>query len=70
MRRTGHLEDVPDYLTKSEDFVGARAPVEPGLNFCKGLFEWYSGNANEALKLFNRWKRLARTVNTKNMYTL
>jgi tetratricopeptide repeat protein 21B len=54
MRRTGHLEDVPDHLNKSEEFVGARAPVEPGLNFCKGLFEWYSGNANGALKLFNR----------------
>ena len=30
MRRTGHLEDVPDYLSKSEEFVGARAPIEPG----------------------------------------
>jgi len=55
MRRTGHLEDVPEYLTKSEEFVGARAPIEPGLNFCKALFEWYSGNPNAALKLFNRF---------------
>ena len=30
MRRTGHLEDVPDHLSKSEEYVGARAPVEPG----------------------------------------
>jgi hypothetical protein len=31
----GHLEDVPDYLKKSEEFVGTRAALEPGLNFCK-----------------------------------
>ena len=31
----GHLEDVPDYLKKSEEFAGTRAALEPGLNFCK-----------------------------------
>ena len=35
MRRTGHLEDVPGYLQKSEEHVGTRASLEPGLNFCK-----------------------------------
>ena len=35
MRRTGNLEKIPEYLTKSEDFVGTRASLEPGLNFCK-----------------------------------
>ena len=54
MRRTGHLEDVPGYLQKSEEFVGTRSSLEPGLNFCKGMFEWYSGNPNNALKLFNK----------------
>jgi hypothetical protein len=32
---SGHLEDVPEYLKKSEEFVGTRAALEPGLNFCK-----------------------------------
>ena len=57
MRRTGHMEDVPNYLQKSEEFVGTRASLEPGLNFCKGMFEWYSGNPNNALKLFNKARR-------------
>ena len=57
MRRTGHLEDVNTYLQKSEEQAGTRAPLEPGLNFCKGMFEWYSGNPNNALKLFNKARR-------------
>ena len=57
MRRTGHLEDVTQYLTKSEEFVGTRSSLEPGLNFCRGLAEWYSGNPNNALKLFNKARR-------------
>ena len=57
MRRTGHLEDVNNYLQKSEEHVGTRAGLEPGLNFCKGMFEWYSGNPNNALKLFNKARR-------------
>ncbi len=57
MRRTGNLEGVPEWLGKSEEFVGTRASLEPGLNFCKGLYEWYSGNPNEALKLFNKARK-------------
>ncbi len=58
MRRTGHLEDVPQYLAKSEESVGAtRAAAEPGLCFCRGLYEWYAGNPNDALKLFNRSRK-------------
>jgi hypothetical protein len=36
MRRTGHLENVPQYLSKSDEYVGTRASMEPGLCFCKG----------------------------------
>lgn len=31
----GHLEDVPEYLKKSDEYVGTRASLIPGLNFCK-----------------------------------
>ena len=48
---------VPQYLSKSEEFVGTRGPIETGLCFCKGLYEWYAGNANEALKLFNKARK-------------
>ena len=51
------LGDVPTYLQKSEEYVGTRASLEPGLNFCHGMFEWYSGNPNNALKLFNKARR-------------
>ena len=46
MRRTGNLGDVPGYLQKSEEFVGTRASLEPGLNFCKGNFYkmWTNGS--------------------------
>ena len=57
MRRTGNLEKVPEHLSKSADFVGARSSLEPGLNFCKGMYEWYAGNANDALMLFNKARR-------------
>ncbi len=40
MRRTGKLDGVPEYLSKSEEFTGTRASLEPGLNFCRGLYEW------------------------------
>ena len=57
LRRTGNLEKVPEFLTKSEEFVGTRSSLEPGLNFCKGMYEWYAGNPNEALKLFNKARK-------------
>ena len=57
MRRTGNLEKIPEFLIKSEEFVGTRASLDPGLNFCKGMYEWYAGNPNEALKLFNKARK-------------
>lgn len=30
---------------------------EVGLNYCKGLYEWYSGNPNNALRFFNNARR-------------
>ena len=32
MRRTGHLEEVPDYLQKSDEYVGTRATLEVHLD--------------------------------------
>ena len=31
----GNLENVPEYLKKSDEFVGARSSLIAGLNFCK-----------------------------------
>lgn len=56
MRRTGNLEDVPLYLEKAEATC-QRANQEAGLAYCKGLYEWYTGNANAALRHFNGARR-------------
>ncbi|KDR09588.1 tetratricopeptide repeat protein 21B-like [Zootermopsis nevadensis] len=53
MRRTGNLEDVPFYLNKAEAAC-QRPSQEAGLAYCQGLYGWYSGNANSALRQFNR----------------
>ncbi|XP_069686948.1 tetratricopeptide repeat protein 21B-like [Periplaneta americana] len=52
MRRTGNLEELPFYLDKAEAAC-QRANQEAGLTYCKGLYHWYSGNANLALRHFN-----------------
>ena len=41
MRRTGHLERVPEYLEKAER-AGQRGAAEPGLAFCRALYEWWA----------------------------
>lgn len=52
MRRTGNLDDVPQYLKKAEQ-KSSQGNREPGISFAKGLYEWYTGNLNAALRDFN-----------------
>ncbi|XP_052258735.1 tetratricopeptide repeat protein 21B-like isoform X2 [Dreissena polymorpha] len=52
MRRAGKLEEVPKFLDLAEN-ASPRAKIEAGFNYCKGLYEWYTGNPTAALKLFN-----------------
>lgn len=51
MRRTGNLKDVQQYLESAEK--KSRDPKEPGLCYCRALYQWYSGNFNGALMNFN-----------------
>ena len=39
LRRSGKLEEVPKYLEQAES-ASSRAATDPGLNYCKGLYEW------------------------------
>ena len=39
MRRAGKLEEVPHFLEQAEK-ASPRAPLDPGFNFCKGLYGW------------------------------
>ncbi|XP_033124188.1 tetratricopeptide repeat protein 21B-like [Anneissia japonica] len=52
LRRAGKLEDVPRYIEMAES-SSAKATMEPGFNYCKALYEWHTGKANDALKHFN-----------------
>lgn len=56
MRRSGKLEEVPKFLEAAENATG-RASLEGGFNYCKGLYEWYTGNPTAALKLFNKARK-------------
>lgn len=56
MRRSGSLLDVMPFLQRAEQ--GTNNPNQvSGLNYCKGLYEWYSGNPNSALRYFNAARR-------------
>ncbi|KAL9694786.1 hypothetical protein quinque_014071 [Culex quinquefasciatus] len=56
MRRSGTLHDVQPFLNRAEDEC-LRPDNEAGLNYCKGLQEWYNGNPNSALRFFNNCRR-------------
>lgn len=69
MRRTGNLADVEKFLEQAEKQCGGNKTgccanfcgrlffcnkrYVLGFFYCKGLYEWYSGNLNAALKYFN-----------------
>lgn len=57
MRRSGMLANIKAFLVRS--IHEEQASVEPvnGLHYCRGLYEWYSGNPNDALRLFNKARR-------------
>lgn len=39
MRRTGTLDEAGPYLDRAEQAV-LRANMDPGYNFCRGLYDW------------------------------
>ncbi|KAG9347780.1 hypothetical protein JZ751_003795, partial [Albula glossodonta] len=56
LRRTGKLDDAPAYFRRCENHC-SRAEMEPGYNFCEGLFCRHMGQVNEALIHFNKARR-------------
>ncbi|XP_074159318.1 tetratricopeptide repeat protein 21B [Sminthopsis crassicaudata] len=56
LRRAGKFEDVPRFLLMAEKH-SARAKLEPGFQYCKGLYLWYTGEPNEALRHFNKARK-------------
>ncbi|XP_077473594.1 tetratricopeptide repeat protein 21B [Stigmatopora argus] len=56
LRRAGKLEDVPKFFDKAEKH-SSRAKFDAGFNYCKGLFLWYTGESNAALRHFNQARK-------------
>lgn len=52
LRRAGKLDECSKYLEQAESAL-PRAALDSGLNYCKGLFNWYTVNPTAALKHFN-----------------
>nr|CAH7760444.1 unnamed protein product [Callosobruchus chinensis] len=52
LRRTGNIDDAPKYLEASETYHESSSR-DPGFLYCKGLYQWYCGNLNGALRSFN-----------------
>ncbi|KAM6934319.1 tetratricopeptide repeat protein 21B [Xenentodon cancila] len=56
LRRAGKLEEVPRFLDMAEKHC-SRTKFEPGFNYCKGLYLWYTGEPNDALRHFNKARK-------------
>jgi len=63
LRRAGRLSDAPRFIKLSERAYnplgtssGASA-YPPGLHYCKGLYAWYSNDAQAALREFNQCRK-------------
>lgn len=56
MRRSGTLQEVNPFLQRAEQAC-ENPDITAGLNYCKGVYDWYTGNPNSALRLFNNARR-------------
>ncbi|XP_025066742.1 tetratricopeptide repeat protein 21B isoform X1 [Alligator sinensis] len=56
LRRAGKLEEVPRFFVMAEKH-SSRAKLEPGFHYCKGLYLWYTGEPNDALRHFNKARK-------------
>lgn len=56
LRRAGKLEKIPGFLDKAEKHC-SRVKLDAGFNYCKGLYLWYTGEPNDALRHFNKARK-------------
>ncbi|XP_020499812.1 tetratricopeptide repeat protein 21B [Labrus bergylta] len=56
LRRAGKLEEVPRFIDMAEKH-SSRTKFDPGFNYCKGLYLWFTGQPNEALRHFNKARK-------------
>ncbi|XP_016051686.1 PREDICTED: tetratricopeptide repeat protein 21A [Miniopterus natalensis] len=56
LRRSGKLEDAPAFFESAKK-LSSRVPLEPGFNYCTGIYCWHIGQANEALRFLNKARK-------------
>ncbi|XP_006890641.1 PREDICTED: tetratricopeptide repeat protein 21A isoform X2 [Elephantulus edwardii] len=56
LRRSGKLEEAPAFFELAKN-VSSRVPLEPGFNYCRGIYFWHTGQPNEALKFLNKARK-------------
>nr|XP_060494263.1 tetratricopeptide repeat protein 21A [Panthera onca] len=54
--RSGRLEDAPVFFELVKR-MSSRAPLEPGFNYCRGIYCWRIGQPNKALKFLNKARK-------------
>ncbi|XP_047386282.1 tetratricopeptide repeat protein 21A isoform X1 [Sciurus carolinensis] len=54
--RSGKLEEAPAFFESSKK-MSSRVPLEPGFNYCTGIFCWHIGQPNEALRFLNKARK-------------
>ncbi|KAE8595622.1 hypothetical protein XENTR_v10015818 [Xenopus tropicalis] len=56
LRRSGNLSKAPSFFERALA-NSSRTALEPGFNYCKGLYCWYLGQPNDALMYFNKARK-------------
>ncbi|XP_008155388.2 tetratricopeptide repeat protein 21A [Eptesicus fuscus] len=56
LRRSGRLEDAPVFFELAKK-VSSRVLLEPGFNYCTGIYHWHIGQPTEALKFLNKARK-------------
>uniref|UniRef100_A0A3P8VGK7 Tetratricopeptide repeat domain 21B n=1 Tax=Cynoglossus semilaevis TaxID=244447 RepID=A0A3P8VGK7_CYNSE len=56
LRRAGKLEEIPRFFDMAEKH-SSRSKFDPGYNYCRGLYLWYTGEPNDALRHFNKARK-------------
>ncbi|XP_063781238.1 tetratricopeptide repeat protein 21A [Pseudophryne corroboree] len=56
LRRSGKLAEATEFFNVALA-NSSKNTLEPGYNYCKGLYSWHIGQPNEALKYFNKARK-------------
>ncbi|XP_023557979.1 tetratricopeptide repeat protein 21A isoform X3 [Octodon degus] len=56
LRRSGKLDEAPAFIQTSAK-MSSRVSMEPGFNYCSGIYCWHVGQPNQALQFLNKARK-------------